>query len=307
MLNIVGKRKIYYLISLLIIIPGIISLFLYGLKLSIDFTGGTRITYGFERNVDQKILNDIKSIYKDEKIHISTIQTSNKEVFIRTSPINEKQNLKINEFINKKSGNFKQESFETIGPTVGFETAKKAFSSVLISSLLILIYIAYSFRKVPKPTSSIRFGVTTIAALLHDVLVLVGVFSILGKTLNVEVDSLFITALLTIMGFSVHDTVVVFDRIRENLLKSQGLDFAKVVNESIIQTLVRSLNTSITAFLVLFTLLLFGGESIRWFIIALLIGIASGTFSSIFNAAPLLVTWHEWDNKKKSNVKKSIR
>lgn len=303
MLDIIGKRKIYYLISLLVIIPGLISIILYGLKLSIDFTGGSRITYSFEKNIEPKTLTEIKSAYAKEKITISTIQSSNKEVFIRTIPINEKQNSKINANLQDKAGKFKQESFETIGPTVGLETTRKAFTSVIISSILILLYIAFSFRKVPKPTSSLHFGLTTICALLHDVLVLVGVFSILGKVLNVEVDSLFITALLTVMGFSVHDTVVVFDRIRENLHKSPG-SFAKVVNESIVQTLVRSLNTSLTAFLVLFTLLLFGGESIRWFIVALLIGIVSGTFSSIFNAAPLLVTWHEWDLNRKAKINK---
>jgi preprotein translocase subunit SecF len=173
---------------------------------------------------------------------------------------------------------------------------------VIISSILILIYIAISFRKVPKPTNSLRFGIATIIALLHDVLVLVGIFSILGHFFSVEIDSLFITAVLTVMGFSVHDTIVVFDRIRENLRKVGGVAFEQVVNESILQTFVRSLNTSLTALLVLFALLLFGGGSIHWFVLALLIGIASGTYSSIFNAAPILVTWHELDQKRKKKL-----
>ena len=303
MINIVKNRRWYYLISLLVIIPGLISLIFFGLRLSIDFTGGSRIAYRFSEKVNNRIISDIRSIYAQEKITIATLQPANNEVFLRTTPINEKQNTVLLDKLKSKNPNIKQESFETIGPTIGAETTRKAFVSVIISSVLILLYIAISFRKVPKPTSSWRFGITTIIALLHDVLVLVGIFSILGHFLHVEIDSLFITALLTVMGFSVHDTVVVFDRIKENLEKSGSLSFGKVVNESILQTFVRSLNTSLTAFLVLFTLLLFGGESIRWFILALIIGIASGTFSSIFNAAPLLVTWHEWiENKNKEQL-----
>ncbi len=298
MINIVKNRKWYYLISLLVIIPGLISLILFGLRLSIDFTGGSRIAYRLSNKADDRIISEIRSIFIYEKVTISTLASSKNEVFLRTSPIDEKKNTVIFNKLKEKSSNIKQESFETIGPTIGTETTKKAFISVIISSFLILLYIAISFRKVPKPTSSWRFGVATIIALLHDVLVLVGIFSILGHFFHVEIDSLFITALLTVMGFSVHDTVVVFDRVKENLERSGSMAFGKVVNESILQTFVRSLNTSLTALLVLFTLLLFGGESIRWFVVALLIGIASGTFSSIFNAAPLLVTWHEWMIRK---------
>lgn len=304
MLDIVGKRKLFYFISLIIIIPGLISLVLFGLRLSIDFTGGSRIAYKFNKQVDKKVMSEIQTVYKQKNITIATIQPSGTEVLIRTTPINEKDNKSIFEKIQEKYKDVKQESFETIGPAVGAETTLKAFYSVLISSVLILLYIAISFRKVPKPTSSLRFGVTTIVAMLHDVLVLIGIFSLLGHFLHVEIDSLFITALLTVMGFSVHDTIVVFDRIRENLQKKGGLSFAQIVNESILQTFVRSLNTSLTAFLVLLALLLFGGESIRWFVLALIIGVASGTFSSIFNAAPLLVTWHEFAlNKKEKQIK----
>lgn len=301
MINIVGRRNWYYAISLLVIIPGIISLIVYGLNLSIDFTGGTRIAYNFNRPVDKKTTQLVSEIFQNEKVHVATIQSSGKEMFIRTAPINQKENSIITKKLQSKIPKIKQESFETIGPTVGAETARKAFQSVLISSALILFYIAVSFRKVPKPTSSWRFGITTIIALLHDVIVLVGIFSILGHFFKVEIDSLFITALLTVMGFSVHDTIVVFDRIRENLHKVGGTAFVQIVNESILQTFVRSLNTSLTALLVLFTLLLFGGESVRWFVVALLIGIASGTYSSIFNAAPLLVTWYEIDQRRKKN------
>jgi preprotein translocase subunit SecF len=168
----------------------------------------------------------------------------------------------------------------------------------MIASLLIVLYITWTFRKIPKPASSIRFGICAIIALVHDVLVLLGVFSIFGHFFNVEVDSLFVTAILTVIGFSVHDTIVVFDRIRENLKRVGSENFEEVVNDSILQTLDRSLNTSLTVVLVLSALLLFGGESIRWFVVALLIGVISGTYSSIFNAAPLLVVWQELIEKR---------
>ncbi len=299
MLDIIGKKNIYFLISFILIIPGIISLMLYGLNLSIDFTGGTRMELAFQKPVDQSTVQKIRDDFSQQKIKIETLQSSGKSVFIRTTQVNEKQNAGLLKKLQTNLGAFKQESFETIGPTIGGETTKNAFLSVLLSSALILLYIAISFRKVPKPTSSLRFGVATIVALLHDVLVLLGIFSLLGHFFHVEVDSLFITALLTVIGFSVHDTIVVFDRIRENLQRVGGHSFAQIVNDSILQTFVRSLNTSLTAILVLFTLMLFGGESIRWFVVALLVGIASGTYSSIFNAAPMLVLWDDFDKRKK--------
>ena len=152
----------------------------------------------------------------------------------------------------------------------------------------------------PKPASSWRFGACAVAALVHDVLVVVGIFSLLGHFYQVEVDTLFITAILTVIGFSVHDTIVVFDRIRENLKRMPSASFPQVVNESILQTLIRSLNTSVTVVLVLLALLLMGGTTLRWFVAALLVGVISGTYSSIFNASPLLVVWQEWSQKRSS-------
>ncbi len=305
MLNIIGKKYWYFAFSLLIIVPGMISLFLYGMNLSIDFTGGTRMEFVFPKTVDQTTVSKIRKDFTAEQIKIETLQTSGKAVFVRSVQVSVKKNTDLVKRMQTDLGTFKQESYESIGPTIGAEATKNAFYSVVMSSLLILLYIAISFRKVPRPTSSLRFGIATIVALLHDVLVLLGIFSLLGHFFHVEVDSLFITALLTVIGFSVHDTIVVFDRIRENLQKVGGVSFAQIVNDSILQTFVRSLNTSLTAILVLFTLMIFGGESIRWFVVALLVGIASGTYSSIFNAAPLLVIWDEWDKKRKQQVKKT--
>ena len=300
-MDIIGKKNLFFVISLLVIIPGIISLVLFGLKLSIDFAGGSRIEV---QNSEFKIKNseqEVRKIITSDGVDINAVWKSGEETYIvRTKPIDQATYKKIIQDLKKKYKEMKEVSFQTIGPTISGETTINAFKSVVFASLLIVLYIAWSFREVPKPTSSVRFGICAIAALLHDVLVVVGIFSILGKIWGVEIDSLFITALLTVIGFSVHDTIVVFDRIRENLRRTSGVPFPKVVNESILQTLNRSLNTSLTVILVLFSLLLFGGDSIRWFIVALLVGVVSGTYSSIFNAAPLLVLWEEWRDKKES-------
>lgn len=300
MLNIIKHKKWYFLFSLLVIIPGLISLLFFGLKLSIDFTGGSRIGLSFAKNVDKSKVNALKDVFSKNKIEVYAIQQSKNQLFVRTSAIPEKKTSLVLSELKKSLGTFKQEEFETVGPTIGREITFNALKALLLSSFLIVLYIAWSFRSVPKPASSWRFGICAIVALVHDVLVLVGLFSLLGHFFKVEVDSLFITAVLTVIGFSVHDTIVVFDRVRENLMRSGSVNFAQVVNDSILQTLTRSLNTSLTALLVLLTLLIFGGTTIHWFIVALFIGILSGTYSSIFNAAPLLVAWQEWDLKRKT-------
>lgn len=293
-MDIIGKKNWYFLISLLVMVPGIISLLLFGLKLSIDFTGGSRLEYQVQSSKFKVLSSEIEKLIEEQGIEVNSVQSSEKNQFIiRTKPLDQTTQAKLKSSLVKKYKDVKEISSETVGPTIGSETTANAFKSIIIASILIVLYIAWSFRKVPKPASSWRFGFCAIAALIHDVIVVIGIFSILGKVWNVEVDSLFVTALLTVIGFSVHDTIVVFDRIRENLIRMGSLSFDKVVNESILQTLGRSLNTSLTVLLVLFTLLLFGGESIHWFIVALLIGIASGTYSSIFNASPLLVVWDE--------------
>lgn len=303
-MNIIGHKNWYFGISLLVLIPGIIAIFLWGLNLSIDFTGGSRLTLSFDNTVGNNQVQIVDKILKAEKIKVAGIEKSNKLIFVRTAPIDSAQNNKFISELSKELRDVKQQEFETVGPVIGQETTWNAFKAVGIASILIILYVTWSFRSVPKPASSFRFGICAIIALIHDVLVVVGSFAILGHFFGVEVDSLFVTAILTVIGFSVHDTIVVFDRIRENLRKTGSSNFAKTANESIIQTIGRSLNTSLTVVLVLVALLLFGGESIRWFVVALLIGIISGTYSSIFNAAPLLVLWQEISEKKKDTSNK---
>ncbi|MEK7565635.1 MAG: protein translocase subunit SecF [Patescibacteria group bacterium] len=279
-------KFLFFAISLFVIIPGIFSLAKYGLKLSIDFTGGTLLEIKNEK-VENRNLASIGTVQK----------TSSNSYIVRTKPMGVKEKNKIIADLEKTYGKIEVERFETVGPTVGKELTIKAIQAVAVASVVIILYIAYAFREIPKPYSPWKFGASAVVALLHDVLVVVGVFSILGHFLNVEVDALFVTALLTVIGFSVHDTIVVFDRVRENLRKMIKTPFEEVVNVSILQTLVRSINTSLTALIMMGAIIIFGGESIKWFAIALFIGIFSGTYSSIFNAAPLLVVWEEKRSK----------
>lgn len=278
------KHKIlFFAFSTLLILPGLYYFWISGLKLGIDFTGGSLLEYKFEKNVDKSILEKYGIVSKSE----------DNTFIIRTKPIEQENLSHLRDQIKSEAGNFEIRREENVGPVIGNELKQKAIIATILACVMIVLYISFAFRKVPKPTSSWRFGATAIAALIHDVLVVIGAFAIFGHFFKVEIDSLFVTALLTIIGFSVHDTIVVFDRIRENLPKYLSRSFEEVADISINQTLSRSLNTSLTVVYVLLALLLFGGDSIRWFSAALLIGIISGTYSSIFNATALLVHWEE--------------
>lgn len=281
----------YFIFSTILILPGLYFLITSGLKLGIDFTGGALLEYRLEREVNSE---EIKKVVTESGVEVGQITPAGENTYIiKTKPLEPEKITLIKESLSNKFGSVEERRVENVGPVIGQELKQKAVYALLVSIIAIVLYIAYSFRKVPKPTYSIRFGVAAIVALLHDVLLIVGAFAILGYYFNIEVDTLFVTAVLTIVGFSVHDTIVVFDRIRENLLKNIGKKFETVANISVVQTLGRSLNTSLTVVFVLTALLLFGGESIRWFVTALLIGIISGTYSSIFNATALLSFWEE--------------
>lgn len=281
-------KWIYFGISLLVLIPGVFSLIRYGLRLSIDFTGGTLLEI-------QTSAKNFSEIAKDQNLELSSIQSSADNTYLlRFKKLDKDQNEKFKVTLGK---DVVEKRYESVGPIVGAEMTKKALLAVVLASLAIITYIAWSFRQIPKPYSSWKFGVSAVVALLHDALVVLGLFSIFGHFYHVEIDALFVTALLTVIGFSVHDTIVVFDRVRENLPKMYNKPFSEIVDFSLTETLVRSLNTSLTVILTLTALLLFGGETIHWFVVALLIGIVSGTYSSIFNAAPLLVLW-ETKSKK---------
>ena len=290
-MNLMRYKGWYFIFSLLIILPGLYYLLTSGLKLGIDFTGGALLEYQFEKKIN---VNDLKQQISSQGIEVGQITPSINNVYIiRTKPIEQSKIDKLKPFLNTKFGAVEERRTEFVGPVIGSELQQRAFAATVLASVIIVIYIAFSFRKIPKPQSSWRFGIAAVVALIHDILVVVGIFAILGKFLGVEIDTLFVTAILTIIGFSVHDTIVVFDRIRENLVKHMGREFIEIANLSVVQTLGRSLNTSLTVVFVLLALLLFGGETLRWFVLALLVGIVSGTYSSIFNATALLVWWEE--------------
>jgi preprotein translocase subunit SecF len=291
-MNLIKPRKWWYIISLIIITPGIISLILFGLKPSIDFTGGTLIE--IEGTKDRA---KIEALAKNNHFENLVVAETDGGYSLRSKPITEESHKKFKEGLASVSG-AKEVRVETVGPSVSREITNRAFISIALASFLIVVYLAYAFRKVPKPAKSLEFGITAVIALLHDTLVLLGVFSLLGHFFGIEVDPLFITAVLTVIGFSVHDTIIIYDRIRENLIKGEPGTFEWVVNKSIIERLPRTFSTSVLVWIMLLVLYIFGGETIKFFVLALVIGIFSGTYSSIFNASPLLVTWQNFKQKR---------
>lgn len=301
MINIVKRRNWFFALSLLIIIPGIYAFLTWGLKLGVDFSGGTlwEVKFTEKKESTQISAQAFADYLKQNGVEVSSSASTQADtILVRIKAAEENKINDIKLKVQSQFGKTQDIRLETVGPTISKELTQKAIYAVAISILGIVTYITWAFRKIPKPASSFAFGVCTIIALIHDVVVVVGIFAILGHFFNIEIDSLFITALLTVLGFSVHDTIVVFDRIRENLRKYDEYTFEQVVNHSVLQTMARSLNTSMTVILVLLALLLFGGATIKSFILALLIGVISGTYSSIFNAAPMLVVWQKIKTKR---------
>ena len=290
MFNIVGRRNFYFALSGLIILPGLLALIFWHLNLGIDFTGGSTIEI---RLPQQPEPGQIRQVFLDHGLPDTSVVTSTDAsggttYLIRTRNIDTPKKNEVLQDLGSKFGTVTEDRFESVGPVVGAETTKWAIVSVLAASGLILVYLSWAFRQVPKPW---RYGACAVIALLHDVLVVLGVWAILGRISGIEVDALFVTGVLTVVGFSVHDTIVVFDRIRENVGRFPAEPFERIVNFSVNQTLDRSLNTTLTVLFTLTALLLLGGGTIRNFVLVLLVGIVSGTYSSIFNASCLLVVW----------------
>ena len=301
-MNIIKNRYLYFLISLLVIIPGVVFMVLnwkksgQPLPLAIDFTGGSLLEVQFTGA--RPSVEDMRSVFLEfAPDSAPIIQSLGEDSFsIRSKTIDDATKGKIVEELNNRTGaEVTVLTFSSVSPSVGAEVTRAAGIAILLAALAILAYISYAFRGVEH---AIRYGVAAILAMLHDVFVVIGTEAILAYFLGWEADALFLTALLTVIGFSVHDSIVVFDRVRENSRIYRRIPYETLVNHSIIQTLDRSINTQLTVMFTLFSLALFGGESIRHFVIILLVGIFSGTYSSIFNAAPILVVWEnrEWHN-----------
>jgi len=285
-MDIVGRRNWYFLLSLAIILPGIISMLFFGFRLGIDFAGGDQFNIAFKQPTSA---GSVQKEMDTFNVEATVQQAGPNNVLITTKPLGINEETAVRDDLNKKFGGTVASS-AFVGPTIAKELVLGAGALIAIASILIVAYLSFRFNY--------KFAVCAILALLHDVFVLTGVYSILGKIFNLqlgEINTLFVTAALTVIGFSVHDTIVIFDRIRENLRQASRLTFEQNVNLSIIQSLARSINTSMTVVFVLVALFLISPQNIKGFTLALLIGIVSGTYSSIFNASPLLVVWRRLD------------
>lgn len=329
LLPIIPKRKVLYSISAATIVLSLISLFSIGLKPSLDFTGGSLMELHFEKTISPEELtaslreienkinqtrestapsksdNSTNSLNAAEssKLNLGNIHivTSNDNLTVKSRDISAADHDLILKDLQAKYGKIEEKRFQSVGPTIGESLRNRAVMAVLLASLAIILYIAFAFRKVPHSVGKWKFGISAIVALLHDIIVLIGIYVVLGITLGLEIDALFITAILTVMGFSIHDTIVVLDRLREKLkAPSRDKTFEELTNEAVNETLARSINTSFTACLALLALVIFGAENIRGFNLALLIGIAVGTYSSIFIASPILVDWYIAAHRKNS-------
>lgn len=280
-MNWMKHLSIYFIISALVIIPGVYSLVRYGLKPSIEFTGGSRLTLVSVKSPPDTILQSFKD-------YSPLLETSdNSSLAFKSKEISEENVQKILDSVKKDNPEIKLTDFETIGPALGQETIKKTVNALIIASLLLLAYISFAFKQ-------LKYGLCAVLAMFHDTAVLLGSFSLLGHFAGVEVDLLFVTAVLTILSFSVHDTIVVYDRIRELSHKHKNIDYLTLVNQAVTETMTRSLNNSLTIIFMLLALFLIGGETTRYFSLALLIGTVTGTYSSTFTAAPLLIIWDKY-------------
>jgi preprotein translocase subunit SecF len=297
MLHIVEKRKWYFLLSALIIVPGLIAM-IYQIatigvpfRLAIDFTGGTIWEVKFQQPVAP---TDLRQIFVDNGYNDTAVTTvgSPQSLLVRAKPIDEQTKIKLTGLIKAKFGDFEETQFSTVGPAIGAEVTRAAFVAIIAASLAIAGFLVLAFRKVAHP---VRYGVAAVVAMIHDIFVTLGIVSIFSLLLGWEADALVLTALLTVISFSVQDTIVVFDRIRENSPKYRGESFTQIADRSLTETIHRSLATQLNALFVMLALFLFGGATIHQFIGIMMLGLISGTYSSLFNAVPVLVGWEERD------------
>ena len=281
MIKLLAYTKYYFIFSALIIIPGLVSLGLYGLLAGIDFVGGTTYEVKFNKFVSNEEIARLVGESVPEVALNSVVSTGESQILLRMSPISDDQRLKLRDALKAGYGDFTELEFETVGATLGRELLEKTLIAAAIALIAIIIFLAWAFK-------NIVFGLSAVVAMLHDTLVILGIFSLLGHFYSVEVDALFVAALLTILSFSVHDTVVVFDRIREKTHGDFTSNFDQVANRALNETMVRSLNNSLAIIFMLLALLFLGGASLKFFVLALLVGSISGTYSSPCIAVPML-------------------
>lgn len=324
-IDLIRYKKFTFLFSGTVFVAAVGALLAFGLKPGLDFTGGTLIEVSFAE--ERPTVDEIQAALEPLDLGGIVVQpTKDRSAIIRTRYVSEAEHQKMLEALRsafekeasapvvveteggekidgmaigaKTAPDVIEERVETIGPSISAQLRSRSFGVLVAVNLAILAFVAYAFRRVSKPVASWKYGLATIMALIHDVVITAGVFAILGKYRGVEVDVPFVVALMTILGYSVNDTIVVFDRIRENLIRYRSLPFAEVVSKAVRETLARSINTSMTILLVLIALYFFGGASIHYFALALIIGIGFGTYSSVFVASALLVAGEEWRQKR---------
>jgi len=300
MYRIIKKTPYWFVLSGTLMTLSVVAIFVFGLRLSIDYKGGTVIEFD-SKNKDKVALTDeVLKLNNFDSYQIK--EAGEDQVIIKLPVLTNDQHVELTKSFTAKMTDYKEMSYDTVGPTISRDLTFKSIEAVILASLGIILYIAFAFRKLPKPLSSWKFGTSAVIAIIHDLLITTGVVVVIGHFYTwMEIDTLFITALLTIMGFSVHDTIVVYDRLRENFIKNPHQDIELTAEESINQTLARSINTSLIVIFVLLALLLLGGSSIRHFVLTLIVGIFFGTYSSIFVATAIVVMWQ----KKKKNILKS--
>lgn len=312
-MNIIGHKYIYLTISGLLVLGGIAAFLIWGLKEGIDFTGGSLIEVEFQQDLGVPYIPEPDKIQRAlDGLGLGTVivqpagtptSVGGEGMLLRFKTVDENTHQEILrriKMIVPDRGEVLEKRFDAIGPTIGAELRRRSMLAIALAIVTIVLYIAWAFRHVSKPLPSWKYGVVAIATLVHDLAIPTGLFAVLGHFKGIEVDSLFITALLTIMGFSVHDTIVVFDRTRENLAKTKGVEsYASIVNRSVNETLARSINTTLTVLLVLGAIFFFGGATVHYFSLALAVGITFGTYSSIFVASPLLVIWSDLSGPKR--------
>lgn len=298
--NFINKRYYFYAMSLIFTVASVVVVSLWGLRLGIDFTGGTlmEVQFASELYPTADLVREKLSPLALKSLSVQS--TENYSLFLRYVASNETDNQKVLSELKKIDPNIKQLRVDFVGAAFSGQIKSQAFTGTLMALVGIALYIAWAFRRVSQPITSWEYGLGAIIALAHDIIITVGVFSVLGHFYGIEVGVPFIAALLTILGYSVNDTIVVYDRVRENLLRAKrGVHFESIVNHSLNETIVRSINTSLTVIIVLIAIALFGGESVRWFAVALLVGVGFGTYSSIFIASALLVTRYRLKMKYK--------
>ncbi len=293
----IKKRKIFFIFSGTLLLISAISLSLWGLNFGIDFTGGSLLEVKFSQ--ERPAITKIKEVLKEENLNSLIVQPSGEDSYIlRFQEIEETLHSQVIAKLYTLDKSLEEKRFDAVGPVIGEELKKRTFWAIILSLLAIISYIAWAFRKVSWPIASWKYGLIAVITLFHDIIIVLGIFSLLGRFTNIEIGVPFVAALMTILGYSVNDTIVIFDRIRENLIKAHKEHFEDTIEHSVKQSYVRSINTSLTTLAVLASIFFFGGETIRDFIMALIAGIFFGTYSSLFVASPLLVVWENWRHRR---------